>query len=504
MRQLMHSFTGFSAPPDILDAVRRGQISSFCLFGSLNVTSPAQLRELTDNLRAAASEGGMLPPLIGIDQEGGQLIAITNGATELPGNMALGATRSPRLAEKAGYVLGSELLGMGVNLDFAPSVDINVNPANPVIGTRSFGSDPALVASLGNALIRGLQSAGAIATAKHFPGHGDTATDSHFGLPIVEHAMERMRAVELLPFREAIQAGVDCMMSAHIVFSVLDPNRPATLSPIVLKRFLRQELGFTGLILSDAMDMYAVAQYGAENSVRAALRAGVDVALLAHLPDQLSLNSLLDDAEDRGAIMRIEAVQRRIPRDLPSLDLVGCAEHQLIAQEIADASITLVRDTNRLPLRPSPDDTLAVITCVPQNLTPADTSSDVKIKLADVVRQRHLRTQAFELPADASDTQVASILEQVSQTSTVIVGTINALPDSGQAALIHALYARGQSPIVLAMRMPSELVTFPQVETCLCTYSIRPVSMEAAARVLFGEITARGVLPLAGYEPMQR
>ncbi len=390
MQQLMHSFIGHHPPPDILEGVRRGDISSFCLFADWNVKHPAQLRDLSLALLRAAEDGSQPPPLIGIDQEGGQLIAIANGATELPGNMALGATRSPELAEQAGRVLGRELRAMGLNLNFAPSLDVNVNASNPVVGIRSFGADPELVANLGTAMIRGMRAEGVIASAKHFPGHGDTGTDTHHTAPSITHSLDRMAAVELLPFRRAIAAGLDAIMPAHILFTALDSERPATLSPAILRDYLRGELGFGGLIISDAMDMYAVARFGAAESVRMALQAGIDLVLLAHLPDQMALAERVCHASQPNALVRIQHARAQIPPNLPSLDVVGCANHQRIAQTIADLSITLVRNGGHLPLRPDADDEIAVITPQPSDLTPADTSSSVRIALADAVRQRHV------------------------------------------------------------------------------------------------------------------
>ncbi len=496
MLQLMHSFRGYAPPTDVLDAVRRGYIGAFCLF-AYNVESPTQLRQLTDSLRHAAHEGGQLPPILGIDQEGGQVIAVTGGATELPGNMALGATRSPELAEKAGYVLARELLAMGVNLNFAPSLDVNVNPANPVIGIRSFGDNPQLVADLGTAMIRGMQAAGVIATAKHFPGHGDTAIDTHLSLPEVAHTLDRMEAVELLPFRAAIKAGVGAIITAHMVFSALDPDNPATVSPIVLDSFLRHTLGFSGLIITDAMDMHAVAQRGAEVSVRDALNAGVDLALLGHLPDQLGMMERMKSLVRPDALARIEKARQAIPQTLPPFDVIGCTEHQQIAQTIADQSITLVRDSGQLPLRPGPDDRIIVITPQPVDLTPADTSSQVQMTLTDAIQRRHPHVQSFELPYQATLVDIQNILQATADAKIVIVGTISVDRNTAQADLVQALYQRGQSPIVIALRTPYDLVDFPMIETYLCAYGIRPVTMEAVARVLFGEIEARGVLPCA-------
>ena len=485
---------GPAFPIEILEGLRQGDIAAFCLFGHWNGDSPAQIRAVTEALRDAARAGGHPVPLIGIDQEGGQLMAVTHGATELPGNMALGATRSPELAEQAGRVLARELLAMGANLNFAPSVDVNVNPANPAVGIRSFGADPALVAELGAAMIRGMQAEGVIASAKHFPGHGDVSSDTHHDLPVLNHSRERMDAVELAPFRAAIQAGVQAIMSAHILFTALDTQYPATLSRPILRDFLRGVLGFDGLVLTDALDMAPVARYGAAESARLALQAGVDLALLAHLPDQAEIARQVRRYADPGALARIRAARQKAdPCPLPDLDIIGCAEHQQIAQTIADRSITLVRDGGQLPIRPGPDDTIAVITPKPRDLTPADTSSVAHIGLADAIRRRHPRTQAYTLAP--GDHQLGAILDATRGAAIVVVGTIAAEHDPEQAELVRALHARGPSPIVVALRTPYDLIAFPMIDTYLCAYGIRAVSTEAAARVLFGELAALGTLP---------
>lgn len=495
MLQLMHSFRGAQAPAEVLDAVKHGVIGSFCLFSGLNVESPAQLRRLNESLMAAADEGGHLPLIIGIDQEGGQLIAVTGGTTELPGNMALGATRDEGLAEQAGRVLGKELLAMGFNMNFAPSIDVNINPRNPVIGTRSFGEDPEWVARLGAAMIRGLQAEGLIATAKHFPGHGDTAVDSHHDVPVVPHAMDRMHAVELYPFRAAIESGVGAVMTAHVLFSALDDTTPATLSPAILTGLLRNDLAFSGLIVTDAMDMHAVSRLGDETSTRAALKAGADIILLAHVEDQLALAEAVKDAVNTESLARIAAARAKLPRELPPLSVIGCAEHQAVAVEIARRAVTQVKGGG-LPLDPAPNDHIAVVTVRPQNLTPADTSASVKIGLDEAIRAHHANTSGWEMDYGADEDSIRELLAAVPDDARyVIVGTINANDDAAQAEFVHALIARGQRPIVIALRTPYDLAAFPEVETYLCTYSIRRVSIEAAAAALFGEYVPTGVLP---------
>ncbi len=494
MTQLMHSFRGHTPPPDVLEGIRRGDIAAFCLF-AYNVESPAQLRTLTDALHQAAREGGQPPPLVGIDQEGGQLIAVMNGATELPGNMALGATRSPELAGQAGRVTARELLAMGCNLNFAPVLDIDNNPDNPVKGVRSFGDSAALVSELGRAFIHGMQAEGVVATAKHFPGTGDASGDAHHVSAFVSRSLEEIETLELAPFRDAIAAGVGAVMISHVAFPALDGDTPASLSPRIVDGLLRREMSFDGLIISDAMDMQAVAIHGAEPSLTQALRAGNDLVLMGHLPDQMAMTDKLRPLLNEGSMARIRHARERLPSTMLPLDLVGCAEHQQIAQAIADASITLVRDHGRLPLRPAEETHIAIITPRPVDLTPADTSSMVEIKLAGAIRARHPRTTALQIPFKADAQALQDALNAASSADMVIIGTITADQDSSQAAMVNELLARGKNPIVVALRTPYDLRAFPQVETYLCLYSIRPVSMEAVARVLFGELQARGLLP---------
>lgn len=494
MRQLMHSFKGEMPPQAVLDGVRQGQIASFCLFRGINGDSPVHMRALTDAIYRAAQEGNQPPPLIGTDQEGGNLIAITGGATELPGNMALGATRSVELAEQAGQVLGRELLAMGLNLNFAPCLDVNINPSNPALGVRSFGDDAALVGELGAALIRGMQGEGVMASAKHFPGLGDSAHDTHFESTRVIHALSRLEQVELAPFAAAIREGVATIMNGHGIFPAFDAQLPATLSPAVI-RYLRETMGFQGLILTDAMDMHAVSRYGHRVSVQAALHAGADLALLGHIPNQLDLMESLTGKENPAALRRLETLQARLRTDRPPFEIIGCEAHQKIAQSIADSAVTLVRGAQTLPLRTLSDAQIAVITPIPENLTPADTSSSVEIQLATVIRKRHPRTDAYQLRRHAPEGEISALLNAVKEADRVIVGTIAADQDEAQAELVNALQREGKQPIVVAMRTPYDLIRFPQIETYLCCYSIRPVALEAAARVIFGEINAKGTLP---------
>jgi beta-N-acetylhexosaminidase len=490
----MHSFRGYTAPPEILEGLRRGDIASFCLF-TYNFESLDQFRRLNESFYAAAAEGGLPPPLTGIDQEGGQLIPIRDGATLLPGNMALGATNSPELARQAGNVLARELLAVGCNLNFAPVLDLNNNPDNLADGIRAFGDRPRDVSRMGRALIAEMQEMGVIATAKHFPGHGDTSTDSHFGVPVVNKSLEELLVTDLLPFQDAINDGVEAILTAHILFPALDTENVATVSRNILVGLLRERMGFDGLLITDAMDMHAINRIGMRESVRASLRAGIDLVLLAHLPEQIAMTQEMMSEENAASRDRIARARQRTPRELPPLDVIGSAEHRAVAQAIADASITRVRDAGNLPLRPTEDTQIAVITIRPTNITPADTSLGEKVLLADAIRARHRKTVELEIDYRASDRQISETLNAVADADIVIVGTNCADQDASQAALVRELHARGKQPIVISLRTPFDLRAFPQIETYLCAYSDRPVTTEAIARVLFGEIEARGILP---------
>jgi beta-N-acetylhexosaminidase len=495
MRQMMHSFHGLSAPKWVLDGVAAGEITAFCLFG-YNVESPEQVRRLCESLIHAATSKNLPPPIIGIDQEGGQLIAVAKGATELPGNMALGATQSPELAAKAGYVLARELLAMGINLNFAPSIDVNNNPDNPVIGIRSFGEDPELVGRLGAALISSMQANGVVATAKHFPGHGDAAGDTHYAAPVVQHSLSHIEDIELKPFRMAIEAGVGAIMSSHLLYTAFDDKNPATLSYAIMHELLREDMGFQGIAMTDAMDMHAVSRLGGAEAVRQALLAGSDLILLGHLPQQAAIAAKFKHLERVESIARIDAMRQAIATELLPFEIIGSAEHRAIAQEIADASMTLSRNENGLlPLRLNADESLAVITALPENLTPADTSSLVTIRLSDAITKRHENTLALTMPLKPSAEEISSILERLGAIETVVVGTISAEVLRGQSQLVNELLAAGKRVIAIALRTPYDIMAYPEVDAYLCTYGIRDASTEAAAKVLFGEIAAKGVLP---------
>jgi beta-N-acetylhexosaminidase len=279
---LLAGFEGLEPPPQLLEAASAGQLGGFVLFAR-NLVDPAQVRDLNAHLIDASHPEH--PPWIAVDQEGGRVARLKQPVLQLPAMRKLGDTGDVDLALEAARLLGSQLAALGFNLDFAPVVDVDTNPANPVIGDRSFGSDPERVAAMAGAFARGLQLSGVAACAKHFPGHGDTDLDSHLALPRLTHTRQRLDQVELLPFRR-LAAECASIMSAHIVFEALDPERPATLSPRLIEGLLRQELGYSGIVFSDDLEMRAIADHqGVPQAACAAIEAGCDAVLICSKPD---------------------------------------------------------------------------------------------------------------------------------------------------------------------------------------------------------------------------
>lgn len=268
---LQPGFAGTTAPDWLLRRIGEG-LASVGLFGR-NVTSAPQVAALTAQLRAERDD-----VLVAIDEEGGDVTRLeVRTGSSFPGNLALGAVDDPELTRAVARELGRRLADCGVNLNWAPSADVNSNPDNPVIGVRSFGADTALVARHTAAYVEGLQAAGVAACTKHFPGHGDTAVDSHHAMPLIDVDLATLHARELVPFRAAIAAGSKSVMSAHILLPALDRERPATLSPQILTGLLRHELGYEGLIVTDGMEMRAIAStYGIERGSVLAVAAGAD------------------------------------------------------------------------------------------------------------------------------------------------------------------------------------------------------------------------------------
>jgi len=517
-RRLMLAFEGLEPPAHILAWIAERGAAGFTLFRAKNVANPSQLRALNDALQAAAAESGQPPLLIATDQEGGQFVALGDQTTHFPSNMALGATRDPALARRVGYATGLEMAAMGLNVNYVPDSDVNSNPANPNVGTRAFGDDPALVAQMSVAMINGLQAAGVAATAKHFPGNGDSSLDPHYGVPVLSHDEKRLEEVEFRPFRAAIEAGVKLMMTAHVGLPALTgrADLPATLSPQIMDGYLRRHLEYEGLLITDAMDMKAITQ-GAGQIIDAiaALRAGVDLLLLTGDPEvqeriygglQLALSrGLLEAGQLAASDERLLALQRWVGRaERPALDVVGSHEHRQLAEAVARQAITLVRDeAGLLPLNHPADARVAAIMPRPADLTPADTSSYLTPALAGSIRTYHTNVDEFVVGQKPAESEIRALRERASGYDLLIIGTISAHLQPEQVTLVNELLASGVPAVTVAMRTPYDLSAYPAAKTHICTYGIEAVTLAALASALWGAIPFNGRLPVTipGIEP---
>ena len=389
-------------------------------------------------------------------------------------------------------------------------------PANPALGIRSFGDDPEAVGRLAAATVRGLQDEGVAATVKHFPGAGETAADPHHGLPLVARTAAELSTRELVPFRMALGAGARLVMTGHFGVPGPDPDLPTSLSPAILRDLLRDRLGFAGVTISDALDMRALAQ-GSAQIVDAivALRAGEDVLLAAvdeaaleRLEEgllQAQRRGLVDDGDDAAATRRLGELRRWLSGDdQPSLDVVGCAEHQALAAELARRSITLVRDDDGLlPFKPAADARVVVVQSMPADLTPADTSSTVRPTLASALRHRLAGVEEILLPAVPGAADIAGLGERLAGVDLVVVGTFSAHLQPPQAALAAAALGSDKPTVTVALRTPWDLLAYPAARTHVCSYGILPPTMEALAAALLGEAPFVGRLPveIAGLYP---
>lgn len=519
--RFLRTFDGTEPSAGILAAIRDGHASGVTLFRARNVGSPAEVRDLCSRLQSARPAGD--PPLvIGLDQEGGQLQAVGEGATAWPGNLALGATRSPDLAARAGRAIGAEVAAMGATLVFAPVCDLLYPASATPLGTRPFGSDPDLVGPLVAAMTRGLQDAGVAAVLKHFPGHGAAEGDSHHLTPIVRRSAGELRDRDLRPFAAGIAAGAAAVLPGHLAAPALTSGVavPATVSRAILEDVLRGELGFTGITVSDAMDMGGAG--GVERlaeTLVAAADAGMDLFLMAHAEhvEQAAFESFvaaigagrLDPERMRLARERILAARRALgaaERSRPPIDVVGCTEHRELAREIAEASVTLVRDHgSSLPLRLGADARVALVAPVPVDLTPAETSSYLRLGLTQALRDRGIRVDELVSPLNPTRAQARALAAAAAACDVAIVGTFDAVSFPGQAVLVNEVTAAagpGRPCIMVALRTPYDVAVAPAGVAVVCTYGIQAPQMEALADGLLGRIPFSGTLPveLAAFE----
>ena len=549
IRLAMPQFVNLKNPDYLnwLDQIERYHLGSVLLTvpaegPSLSKSEPYEAAMLINQLQHAAK----IPLLVAADYERGLSMRL-NGTTVFPHSMAFGAAAKPEFAEQFGRIVAQESRAIGVQWNLMPIADVNSNPANPVINTRSFGEDPTQVSALVSAYIRGARNNGLLTAAKHFPGHGDTATDSHLGLAAVNRTREQINQIDLPPFRAAIAAGADAVMVAHITAPVLepDPSRVATNSPAIVTGLLKQQLGFTGLVITDAMDMGGLTSVYPEGGSAAARHAAIDTVRAGN--DMLLLFTDLDGAykgllnavrsgeipekridESVLKILRVKAsvgLNKASQVDINELSsVISSPENLAVAQQIADSAVTLVRDNGRmLPLRSQ----RASASASAYGAVQKEGNKLLCIIFTDDVRsdngrqlQRELRARLpdsriiFVDPriAAGSSPEIQSALDSAENVLAAIylipvpgravrtegatgVNTIS-VPDATATLLQSILQAKRERTVVVSFGSPYFLSDFPQIENYVCAYSNALTSEVGAIKALFGEIPFRGRLPV--------
>jgi beta-N-acetylhexosaminidase len=434
-------------------------------------------------------------------------------ATVFPSAMAIAATGRDQDAYDAARVIAEEARAVGIQINFSPVVDVNNNPSNPVINTRSFGEDPQRVARLSAQFVRGTQDGGAISTAKHFPGHGDTDVDSHVGLPVVGANWSRLTAVELVPFRAAIEAGAAMVMTAHIALPAVegDSTTPATLAPRIITGVLRDSLKFRGVAITDAMTMEGVGKgYGVEESSVLAVKAGADIILKPSDPTK-AIDAVVA-AVDRGEISRarIDSAARRVLElkartgvafnrlaDLDALrEVVGSREHRAVADDIARRAVTLLRDTPaQLPLAGS---RVAVVQYMPETELRAGKIFGGEIRLA------FPGTVVTKISPATSPTDLDSVARQVAGADRVVVAAyVRRIEGEGRPAVPPHIarwiddLAKKEKVVAVALGNPYLIRQFPSVSTYLVTYGVGDALERAAAAIVLGRAPAVGTAPVS-------
>lgn len=481
-------FDGTRITPALADTLRETPVAGLILFAR-NIVSLEQTRLLTDSIRELLQD-----PIIAIDQEGGRVARLRDGVEELPAMLALGAVGDERLAERAGAQLAFDLRRAGLNVDYAPVLDLMLMRLNTVIGSRAFGDDPQSVAGLGGAFARGLRSGGIVPTYKHFPGHGSTEVDSHLDLPAIELDEATFRNRDLVPFTKLLP-DAEALMTAHIIVRALDPQRPATISPRILTSLLREEIGFDGVCFTDCMQMDAIAKgIGSAQGAVEAVIAGADCVLISHSID-LAIESIeriaaaaaggsLPAERLRQAHARVQKLRAGLQ---PPLPLDASPPHRGIGREIGTRAVTVVKGS-----------------------TQADTASSVVVSFegATVEGVQGLHTEhaslagaggaeELRLPLEPQEVHVQDAIDRIrSAGKRPIVLMRRAHVYAAQAQAVRRLLDEFPQAMLVSTREPFDAFMFEDATHVLCTYGDDKPSMEGLSDVLFGGAQAAGGFPL--------
>jgi beta-N-acetylhexosaminidase len=502
----MFGFDALEINDHALKLIKEYKVGNVILF-TRNVKSPEQVFKLNQNLQKLALKEIGIPLFISIDQEGGMVTRLHTGATFFPGAMTTAATGDSNNAYLIGKYMGRELISLGINMNYAPVLDVNNNPKNPVIGVRSYSDNPETVAQFGTAFIQGLQE-NVIATGKHFPGHGDTHVDSHLALPMVPYDMDRLNKIELVPFKRAIQKGIQAIMTAHINFPALTENGlPTTLSKRCMTGFLREELGYEGLIVTDCMQMKAIQDnYTTVGASLTAILAGANILCICHSKDLQSgaVNYIKESVLNHK--ISIETINERVSRvlkfkeALKPIDLnatYASVKHVVENKETKEFSYHVVRNAltlvkgKALKLKKN----ALFIGVLPVATTIAD-ETDGQHSIIKQIKKEIPALSARTLPVQPSKEEIDDIVKIASLYEQVVLCTYNANIYQAQIELINQLSLLKVELHVISMRNPYDLFYAKHIENYLCIYEYTPNSVKVLIEYLRGELIPKGTIPV--------
>ncbi|MFC4775760.1 beta-N-acetylhexosaminidase [Paenibacillus sp. GCM10023252] len=503
--------TGFSAPhltEDLKRLIEEYKIGNIILF-SHNVENKHQLRGLCEDLQQMITAQTGHPAFISIDQEGGRVTRLPEDATHIPGAMAIAATGKPEYAYTAGLITAEELRALGINFNLAPVLDINNNKHNPVINVRSYGDTAEAVQLYGLQMLKGLTDGGVLGCVKHFPGHGDTSVDSHLGLPVIEKTLEQLLELELKPFVAAIESGAESIMSSHILFPLIEEERvPATMSRTIMTEVLRGQLGYTGLIVSDCLEMDAIKKYyGTARGALGAIQAGVNLVFVSHTPELVAQTvELIEQAIASGELAESvldEAVERVLSykskygaNGYGSLMTVGSEAHRAAAAAMSREGICLVRGELTPVLRGSGDTLFMGSYSYRADLA----SSQVKGSLSFPAAMADAFGAEYAIVSINPDQAEVGLKLQEAAAGYrhIIVGLYNARENEGQLALVRGLVAAGHHVTAVALGKPYDLEELDGVACGLAAFEYSSQSIQSLITILSGKAQPTGKLSLTG------
>jgi beta-N-acetylhexosaminidase len=481
------------------DFLRDWQPGGVVLIGENNGT-PEAVTRLTNSYQRTIIDAGGLPLFVAVDQEPGPISHLKDGFTQFPTPSLITATGDLELAYIVGEAIGDELVAVGVNMNLSPIADLETNPRNPIILRRSFGDDPAMVSPMIGAVVEGTQAAGVLATAKHFPGHGNSNDDSHTGLPVIDLSRERLESVELAPFRAAIEADVGAIMVAHIWYPALEAevDLPASLSANIITGLLREEMGYQGLIITDALDMDAIdTAYSYPEAVVKAIQAGVDLVISAHIgleSQQAAIQSVVDavnngvisEARINESVVRILAAKEKYGiLDWKSLDPLSAREnidlegHAALIDDLFRAGVSVAFDReNMIPIVPGKSVGIAYLTS--------------RYQIVQECSQYRSDIRWAGVSDSPTASEIAAAVVTANLADTMIVFTQNADENPQQQALVQALLP--EKTVVVALFSPYDITKFPGITGYMVTYSPARPAVPTACGILFGAIPANGRL----------